>query len=413
MPTEMVGSVMVERHAVARPGGKPRAPGKRLRPLNVAWLSVLAGVGLSVVGVYGIDVAESVQGTGDLSATSLKQLLFLAIGLGAGAVVAVPHYRVFGRLSWPAYAGLVGLLVFLLIPFVPLWLVEPQNGARAWINFGSFNFQPSELGKVVYVAALAWYLRFRKHHRRFTGLLPPAIITAIPVGLITLQPDLGTAMLFVPALFAVLLGAGARLRHLVVVVLLSAAAAPAAYPLLKPHQQARIDGLVKQFQGDRSADQDINMQSRVAQRLIAAGGAQGVGDAKSRALVRYNALPERHNDMVFAVLVNRSGALGGAAIVGGLLLWVAGALLTAAFTRDPFGRLLVIGLAGIVAAQAFVNIGMNLGVLPIIGVTLPFVSYGGSSLITTWIMTGLVFGVALRPPKPPVRAAFDHFEEDE
>lgn len=413
MPTELVGSVMVERAAVARPGGRPRAPGRNLRPVNVAWLCVISGLGLSVLGVYGIDVAERVQREGGLSPTAMKQLLFLTLGLAAGAVVAIPHYRVYGRLSWPAYAGLAALLVFLLIPAVPRWLVEPQNGARAWINLGPFNFQPSEVGKVIYVAALAWYLRFRRHHRRFTGLLPPALITAIPVGLITLQPDLGTAILFVPALFAVLLAAGARLRHLLVVVLLAGLAAPAAYPLLRPHQQARIDGLMKQFRGDRSADQDINMQSRVAQRLIAAGGWDGVGDAKSRALVRYNALPERHNDMVFAVLVNRFGALGGLAIVGGLVLWVTGALLTAGLTRDPFGRLLVVGLAGFVAAQGFVNLGMNLGVLPIIGVTLPFVSYGGSSLITTWIMTGIVFGVALRPPKPPVRAAFDHFEEDE
>jgi cell division protein FtsW (lipid II flippase) len=374
---------------------------------------VLAGLFLSVLGLYGIDVAESLHRTGGLSTAAGKQLLFLVIGLGAGAAVTVPHYRVFGRLSWPAYAALVGLLILLLIPFVPRWLVEPQNGTRGWISLGPFNFQPSELGKVVYVAALAWYLRFRKHHKRFTGLLPPAVITAIPVGLITLQPDLGTAILFVPALFAVLLAAGARLRHLLVIVLLSALAAPAAYPILRPHQQARIDGLIKQFRGDRSADQDINMQSRVAQRLIAAGGAEGVGDAKSRALVRYNALPERHNDMIFAVIVNRYGAVGGVAVIGGLLLWVTGALLTAALTRDPFGRLLVIGLAGFVSAQAFINIGMNLGVLPIIGVTLPFVSYGGSSLITTWIMTGIVLGVALRPPKPPVRAAFDHFEEDE
>jgi cell division protein FtsW (lipid II flippase) len=413
VPTELVGSVMVERAAVARPGGRPRAPGRNLRPVNVAWLCVISGLGLSVLGVYGIDVAESVQRGGGLSPTAMKQLLFLTLGLAAAAVVAIPHYRVYGRLSWPAYAGLAALLVFLLIPAVPRWLVEPQNGARAWINLGPFNFQPSEVGKVIYVAALAWYLRFRRHHRRFTGLLPPALITAIPVGLITLQPDLGTAILFVPALFAVLLAAGARLRHLLVVVLLAGLAAPAAYPLLRPHQQARIDGLMKQFRGDRSADQDINMQSRVAQRLIAAGGWDGVGDAKSRALVRYNALPERHNDMVFAVLVNRFGALGGLAIVGGLVLWVTGALLTAGLTRDPFGRLLVVGLAGFVAAQGFVNLGMNLGVLPIIGVTLPFVSYGGSSLITTWIMTGIVFGVALRPPKPPVRAAFDHFEEDE
>lgn len=413
MPTELVGGAMVQTQAVARPGGRPRGPVSTLRLVNAAWLSVLAALGLSLLGVLAIDVAENPEPSGALSSTAMKQLVFLVVGVSAAAIVAMPHYRWLGRASWLMYAGFIALLVFLLIPYVPRSIVAPQNGARAWISLGAFNFQPAELGKVVYVLTMAWYLRFRKNHRRFTGLLTPAVISAVPVALITLQPDLGTAILFVPALFAMLLAAGARPRHLAAVVLLAALAAPAAYPMLKPHQKARIDGLVKQFQGDRSADQDINMQSRTAQRLIAAGGLHGVGDAKSRALVRFNALPERHNDMIFAVIVNRWGAAGGLLVVMGSMVWMLGALLTAALTRDPFGRLAVIGLAGFVAAQTFVNIGMNVGVLPIIGVTLPFVSYGGSSLVTMWVMTGLVFAVAMRPPKPPVRAAFDHFEDDE
>ena len=376
---------------------------------RAAWLTVFASLALSLIGVYSIDVATVTlpHQVPVLGPVALRQLIYMGVGIGAAVLILIPHYRAYGFASWLLLAAAVALLVFLLVPFVPSSIVRARNGARSWIDFGPADFQPSELAKIAYVFVLAWYLRFSRHHRTFRGLLPPAIITAIPVGLITLQPDLGTASLFVPALFAVLVAAGAKLKHLAAIVLIAAMAAPAAYPILKPHQKERFVGLFKQLKGDTSSDQDINMQSVTAQRVAGAGRWDGTGDRQSRVLLKYNALPERHNDMIFAVICNRFGFVGGVAVLGLYALWVAGALLTAGLSREPFGRLVPVGLAAFIAVQTFINVGMNLGVVPIIGITLPFVSHGGSSMIACWLMTGLVLAISIRQPNMALRRTFE------
>jgi len=227
-----------------------------------------------------------------------------------------------------------------------------------------------------------------------------------------LQPDLGTATLFVPALFAVLVAAGAKLKHLILVVALATAAAPAAYFVLKPHQRQRIDGLILQFKGDKSADQDINMQSVTSQRLAGAGGRYGLSEEHSRTLLHFNALPERKTDMIYSVVCIRFGWLGGLLVLGLYGAWMLGALLTAAACREPFGRLVCVGFVGFIAAQVYINAGMNLGIVPIIGITLPYVSHGGSSLVAVWMMAGLILSIALRKPTMALRRSFE-YDDDE
>jgi cell division protein FtsW (lipid II flippase) len=388
--------------------------GSSLTLAHFGWLSVASALGLSLVGVYAIDVATRLQppeGAVHFSGSTLKQIVYIVVGMVAAAIVALPHYKIVRVLAWPAMAASVALLVFLLIPIVPSWLVSPQNGARGWITLGPVNIQPSEPAKIAYVLAVAEYMRYRTNHRLFLGLLPPALITFVPIALITLQPDLGTASLFVPSLFAMLVAAGARLRHLSLVVVLAALAAPASYPILMPHQQARIRGLMMAFRGDTQGDDDINYQRKAAQAVAGAGGWTGVPDGKARAMVYYNVLPEPHTDMVFAVIVNRFGLLGGMAVLALYTLWVAGALATAAMCRDAFGRLVVVGCVAFIGAQVVINIGMTLGLVPIIGITLPFVSFGGSSMVTVWMMTGLVFSVGMRRPMPPYRDSFEYGDE--
>lgn len=382
---------------------------------NSAWIVVLASLALSLLGVYAIHLADGAKAAPVALGPppAVKQLVFLTIGVLSAVAIVIPHYRWLGYLAVPGFIVLVGLLIFLLIPLVPTWLVKPRNGARSWIDIGPIDFQPSELVKIAFVLVLARYLRFRDNYRRFFGLIPPGLIAAVPIALITLQPDLGTATLFVPALFAMLVAAGAKLKHLILIVLLAALAAPAAYPMLKPHQKQRINGLIQQFKGDTSADQDINMQSVAAQRIIGSGRAVGPGPKKAATLLRFNPLPERHNDMIFAVITGRFGLLGGLAVLCLYFIWITGAIITAGSTRDPFARLAIVGLAAFVAAQVFVNIGMNVGLVPIIGITLPYISYGGSSLVTVWLMTGLIFSTAIRRPRPPVRQSFEYAHEEE
>lgn len=377
-----------------------------------AWLTMGASLLISLIGVYCIHLCDAAQpnAAAGLGPTATRQLVFLAVGVVAALFAVVPNYRVLSFISFPLMGLMVGLLIFLLVPFVPAWLVAPRYGARSWINIGPVDFQPSEVAKIGFVLALSHYLRFRENHRRFLGLVPPAVIAFVPIALITLQPDFGTACLFVPVLFAMLVAAGAKLRHLAIVVLIAATASPAAYPLLKPHQKARIVGLVQQFKGDTSADQDINMQGVSSQRLIGAGGFVGQSSERSTTLMRFNPLPKRHNDMIPAVFIQRFGMFGAVGLLALYFVWIVGAFITAGLTREPFGRLLCVGFAAFVAAQVFVNLGMNLGLLPIIGITLPYASAGGSSLVAMWLMTGLVLNVAIRRPRKPTRHSFEFGE---
>lgn len=391
----------------------------RVSHTHAGWAVLIATIGLVLLGVHCIGLAQSDEGPWRRSLAG-RQTVLLFIGLAAGTMVAIPHYRLYLRLAWPALVGVVGLLVFLVLPFVPEAIVTPRNGARCWINLGFTDLQPSELGKIAYVLVLAWYLRNRSNYRTLAGLVPPALISMIPMGLILLQPDLGTAMLFIPTLVAMLVAAGAKMRHmlgacglglacaLVVIGISLALAQRGAYPLLRPYQVDRIAAVLDRVKGDERQLDARGFQGRQAMVVAGAGGVLGQPQARSRALIAYSGLPERHNDMIFAVLVNRFGLLGGVGALGLYLLWIFGALAVAASCKEPFGRLVVVGLAAMVATQMTINVGMNVGLLPITGITLPFVSYGGSSLVAGCVMVGLIFNVAMRRPPYLWRKSFEY-----
>lgn len=377
----------------------------RVRWLNAGWIACLAGGLLTAFGIaaIGITKPELVP----------RQAAYAVVGVLAALVAAAPDYRRLRRFTPLLAAACLFLLVFVLVPAVPEWLVRPRNGARRWINLGITDLQPSEVTKVVYVLAAAAWLRIDGGHRTLWGFLKPLILTAVPVVLILREPDLGTSLLFVPTLLAMLWTAGARKRHLLALTLIAAAAVPASYPFLKPHQKARVDALVAQFEGDRRYEQDIGYQSARAMDLVGAGGLEGRGE-DAALLIRFNHLPEAHNDMVFAVIACRWGFLGAAAVLAALSLCVGGCLAVAWATRDPYGRMLAIGLGTMIAGQAIVNVAMTVGLAPVTGMTLPFVSFGGSSLVVTWLMVGLVLNIALRPPASLApRRVFEFSESEE
>jgi cell division protein FtsW (lipid II flippase) len=393
----------------------------RITFIHFGWLVLGATLGLSLIGVHAIELAS---GDGEtFSAIARRQALFLVVGVVAAVVSAAARPRLLAALAWPAMGLVIAALVFLVLPFIPASIVSPRNGARCWINLGFTDVQPSEFGKIAYVMILSLYLSRRGTYRTLLGLLPPALLTAIPMGLILLQPDLGTAMLFVPTLLAMLVAAGARMWHLVagcslgvafiaVVVGWSLWAARSdEYPLLKKYQVQRLQAVLDpaEARSDRLTS-DRGFQGRQAVMVAGSGGVVGHDPDRSRALVRFSGLPERHNDMVFAVVVNRFGLVGALSVVGLYMAWITGALLTAAWSKDPFARLMVVGLAAMVGTQMTINIGMNIGVLPITGITLPFISYGGSSLISGWIMVGIIVGVAMRRPPWLWRESFE-FDE--
>lgn len=415
----------------ARSRGEAQEPSDGVRvehvpPINWAnpgWITVLASLALAAIGLYGIDLSGGLDGRSarlDTAGLVKKQSVFIALGIVTCAVFAVPHFRLFRRLTVPASITAVALLVFVLLPFVPEAVVTPRNGARRWISLGFTDFQPSELAKLAFVFATALYLRDRTSHRTVLGLAGPALIALVPVSLILVEPDLGTSLLFFPALFAMLVAAGAKLAHLlttgaisgVFAVFVVAAslwfAEQGSYPLLRPHQVERIQAVSDQFTGrEELHKQDRGFQGYKARTLIGSGGVAGLGETRSRALVEYSRLPEGHNDMIFAVIANRFGFLGAIAVVGLYVLWFASAIAVAGLSKDPFGRLVAVGLGSIVLAQGAINIGMTAGVLPITGMTLPFVSYGGSSLVTVFAMSGIVLNVGLRRPDRLWRRSFE------
>jgi len=392
--------------AATRFRGRARALHRpRVELANFGWVCVIGALGLSVLGIVAIATTEPGYAT--------RQIAYLCVAVVAATAAAIPHYRWLQRFSVPLLIVVVALLVFVLVPFVPEAIVRPRNGARRWISLRVTDFQPSELAKIAYIVALASYLRYRKNYRRFFGLLRPFLLTFIPMALVLVEPDLGTAMLFLPTLFAMLVAAGAKLRHLVLIIALGLGSAPLMYPMLRPHQKDRIEALYYQLKGDGRYAQDIGFQGDKAMTLVGAGGLGGVGPVRAASLVLHNRLPEEHNDMVFAVICVRWGAAGALLAWGLCLLICLGGLVTAGQCKDPFGRLTAVGIVAVLFAQMTINTGMTLGLMPITGMTLPFVSFGGSSLVTAWIMVGLLLNIAMRRPQYLARESFEFGAGDE
>jgi cell division protein FtsW (lipid II flippase) len=365
--------------------------GRSAAILHAGWIVVIGAAALTVLGVMSIDTTAP--------SLARRQAVFGVLGLIAAAGMCLPGARVLMRAAWPLYAVSLVLLLFVLVPGVPEWLVRPKNGARRWISLGLFEFQPSEVAKIAVVLALAQVMRGGGTLRRFGGFLQPFLLAAPPMFLILIEPDLGTALMFAPAVLAMVLAAGARKRHVAALLASVLLAAPLSYPFLKTHQRDRVDALFAQLKGDDRYVRDIGFQADRAMTLAGAGGLGGVGRDHARALVLHNRLPEEHNDMIFAVICCRWGFLGGLVTWGLGLLYAFGALLVAVMAREPFSRLVATGVAGTFAAQFLLNTAMTVGVMPVTGVTLPFVSYGGSSLVALWIGTGLLFNLAMRRPR--------------
>ncbi len=375
----------------------------KVRKIHAGWLLFTAALLLTLLGVEAISTTRP--------DTAARQFALGIAGIAAAFSIAFVPQKRYRQASWWLYAIGLFFLVFLLLPFVPDSIVHPRNGARRWINTGLIDMQPSELMKIAFVFAMASHLRFRSHYRKFNGLILALFVAIPPMFLILIEPDLGTAMLFLPALIAMVVAAGAKYRHLLIIGLLSIIAAGSMYPILQPHQKDRIQALIAQVQGDDRFEQTIGYQGARAMTLIGAGQVTGVGKAEAGELLRANHLPEEHNDMIFAVIVLRWGFVGSLLVWGLYLLFALGGLIAAVGCKDPFPRLVAVGLTTMVISQMIINSAMTLGLAPITGLTLPFVSAGGSSLVIAWLMAGILFGIAMRRDPAMTREGFQFSEE--
>ena len=374
-----------------------------IRKLHAGWLVFLAAFLLMFIGIEAIDTTRP--------STASKQLMLGGVGMVFAFVIAFIPQKRFRQASWWLYLLGMVLLVFLLIPGIPDVIVHPRHGARRWINLGITDMQPSEIAKIAFVFAMASHLRFKNHYRQFKGLVLALLVAIPPMVLILVEPDLGTAMLFLPALIAMLIAAGARFRHLLIIGLLAIVSAGSMYPILQPHQKDRIQALIAQVQGDDRYEQTIGYQGARAMMLIGAGQEIGVGKDRAAELLEANHLPEEHNDMIFAVIALRWGFWGAIAVWVLYAFFAIGGIIASMGCRDPFPRLVAVGLTTMVISQMVINTAMTLGLAPITGLTLPFVSAGGSSLVIAWLMAGILFGIAMRRDPVMTREGFQFSEK--
>lgn len=382
--------------------------------LHPGWFALAASLVLTIIGVRAIDTVSP--------AYAAIQLRWLPVSLVVMCLVMLLSPKQIGRMSYALLALCVLLLIVLVVPGMPSWLVPPRNGARCWINFQFMLFQPSELTKIVFVLSIAWYLRFRENYRTLLGMLLPFVFMVVPVALILKQPDLGMSLLFAPALFAMLVVAGARIGHLSTLAALAIFAValnvaiiytlPDSMQILKPHQRNRIKAMISQAQGDPRYIKDIGYQQNKAMTLIGAGRFEGYGVDRARTIIAFNRLPENHNDMIFPVIINRWGFVGGTIVIGLYIVLVLSCLAVSQRSKDPFAKLACVGFAALIFTQASINIGMTLGLLPITGLTLPFVSYGGSSLLTSFFIIGLIMNLASQRQAIISRPSFEYDNAD-
>src|SRR5688572_29460981 len=317
------------------------------------WPILAAIAVLSSLGVVSIWADKRPDGTSD----GPKQLLFMGIGLACMAVFQVINYQRIGRWAWGFYGASLLLLLYTVVPGVPregFGSVPVRNGAHAWIDFRVMSFQPAEVTKIAFVMVLARYLRFRSNYRTLFGLLPPFALALIPVALILKQPDLGTSLVFIPALFAMLFVAGAMIKHLLAIVGLGLAVAPLLWlagtdlPVLrnlpevvKPYQRARVYAM---FSDDPATLQAAAYQSERAMTAFASGGPSGKGFGN---IPVGGSVPEAHNDMIFALIGEQFGFIGSAILLGAYVVLFAAGVEIAAATREPFGRLVALGIVSV------------------------------------------------------------------
>ena len=351
---------------------------------NVDWPLLAAGAGLvmlSAVTLASLNVARTGGGV-----VVYRQLAWVGVGSVALLILASIDYRKLVRMAPLLYLAGLGMLVSVFV------LGRTVSGARRWIVLGPASIQPSEVFKICFVLTLVWLLTSRwgqPFGRVSLALLVP--IFALPFVLIVKQPDLGTALVLLPMLAILLLGAGVGLRLLGGLVLAGLSALPLAWLVMKDYQRERILVYLDPLRDP------LGSAYNVIQAKIAIGSGQLLGKGVSGATQsRLSFLPERHTDFIFAVFAEMWGFVGCLVLLVCYVLLLLRGFDIAATARDPVGRLVALGATALLASQVVINVGMVTGLLPVVGIPLPLMSYGGSSMLVSLMALGLLLSVRMR-----------------
>ncbi len=380
--------------AVDRIGGEPisarmarKAPIRHLDPTLLLVTLLLAAYG--AVMVFSATVHRQEEANLDPQLFVKRQVAYLVVGVIVLFILSSFDYRHLRTFAPFIYGATLLGLALVLTP-----LGDVSKGARRWIDFGVFQAQPSELAKVAVIIALAAFFAEKKDSVRAVDVLAALGLVVVPAVLIFLEPDLGTMMVFVALTGALLLVGGAKIRHFLILGLLAAVAVGGIIQLdvLHDYQKERITSFLDPDPDVRSYGYNLT-QSKIA---IGSGGFRGKGLESDNTQTSLDFVPEQHTDFIFTAVGEQLGFLGSATLLALFAFLIWRALRIAALSRDMFGTLLATGVAALWAFQLFVNVGMTMGIMPITGIPLPFISYGGSSLITNFAAVGLLMNVHMR-----------------
>jgi rod shape determining protein RodA len=348
---------------------------------------------IGVLAVYSATLTAVTANGAPLSMLFPRQLVYIGVGLAAMVGMTLLDYSLLSSLARPIYLAVVALLAAVLV------IGRISEGAQSWIAIGQRTIQPAELGKLALILALAAYWQYFDNRRgdwpvQFGAL----VIAAVPLLLVLVQPDLGTAIVIGMIWMVMAWGAGITLSQLVALALLAAPVAYVAWTtdlVLDDEQRSRL--LTFYFLLTDRSKVDFNDGYNVIQALSAIGQGGWFGAGLTRGIFSQgNYVPVQHTDFIFAVIGEEMGFLGGVVLITfqALLLWQA--LSIAASARDTFGRLIALGVFGMLLCHLLINVGMNLSLLPVTGLPLPFISSGGSFMVTVLAAIGLLQSIALR-----------------
>jgi rod shape determining protein RodA len=352
----------------------------------IAVTAVLLVIGLAFI--HSASYRSGPRGEGTYTSSPLKQVQWIVFGSFLFVAVLLVNYR--HLLTYAYWLYLLGLVSLVLV--LRFGVRTDVIVARRWFQLGPLRVQPSELMKVFFILAMARYLMYRDSYRRFVGLFGPFALAVAPMLLIAREPDLGTALVLLPVVFAMLYVAAARARHLLLIVGLFVAAMPVLWLNMHDYQRDRVRHFL--LQDEPHVEEDYHL--RMSKAAIGSGGlfGQGLGEGKQ---TRYAFIPAktRNNDSIYAVICEEWGFVGANAVLGLFFVLFLLCARAAEDSRDAGGRLIVMGVVVMFATQVIVNAAMSAGQLPVVGIPLPLISYGGSSLLSAFFGLALVVNVSL------------------
>ncbi len=362
---------------------------------NVPWGMVGLICAISAVGLATVySATHTAHGPSSLF---FKQIVWIVIGLGVMTAAVLVDYHTVGRYAYVLYAISLVLLLFVMI------IGKTGMGAQRWLAIGPFAFQPSELAKLSLTLALARY--FAEDPKRggydLRDLAIPGIMVVIPLVLVLKQPDLGTAIMLLLTSACIAVIAGLRIRSVLIVLLAIGMVASAMF--LVPQARHKIWGKLKPYQQSRiraffdPGSDPLGSGYHANQSKIAVGSGQITGKGFRKGTQSQMAfLPERHTDFIFAVLAEELGLIGGGLLILLYLALLLASLDAAKNAKDRLGCLMAAGIVSMLSLYVFINVGMAIGIVPVVGVPLPLVSYGGTSIITTFLALGLLLNIQIR-----------------